>query len=135
MPQQFEKRAECVSDQYAQYVVVDDIHINGKLTEGEDMADLGGKRAGLPGVEAGHKNRTCKPIDGFTPEQRYFVGIAQWACGNERPEDLADERHHRSAFARQVSRQRRGLQHAGVSEGFPCKAGQPMVREHMCKVW
>ena len=83
---QFEKRAQCVSDQYGQYTVVDDIKINSKLTLGEDVADLGGTILAYLAWKDATKRQTLKPIEGFTPDQRFFIGMAQWACGDERAE-------------------------------------------------
>ena len=84
--EEFVKRAACVVDQYAQYTVVDDIKINGKLTLGEDVADLGGTLLAYMAWKDATTGQDLKPIDGFTPDQRFFIGMAQWACGDERPE-------------------------------------------------
>jgi endothelin-converting enzyme/putative endopeptidase len=84
----FETRAQCVVDQYAQYVVVDEIKINSKLTEGEDIADLGGLILAWMAWKDQTKNTHLENRDGLTPEQRFFVGNAQWACENDRPEEL-----------------------------------------------
>ncbi len=86
--EQFVKHADCVVDQYAQYVVVDDIHINSKLTEGEDVADLGGTILAYIAWKNADKNKQLIDQEGLTPDQRFFVGFAQWACQNDRPEDL-----------------------------------------------
>ncbi len=80
---EFQKRADCVSSEYSQFTVVDDIKINGKLTMGEDVADLGGTLLllmwhGKPPT----KVKCFSSIDGPTPDQRFFVGMAQWACGS-----------------------------------------------------
>jgi endothelin-converting enzyme/putative endopeptidase len=83
----FVERAACVIDQYSTYTVIDDIKINGKLTAGEDIADLGGTTLAYIAWKAATKGQDLKPIDGFTPEQRLFIGMAQWACGDERPEN------------------------------------------------
>ena len=74
-----------------------------------------------------------EPIDGFTPEQRFFIGMAQWACGDERAENKRVTRHHRSAFAGRISHQRRGREYAGIRQASPA-SGQPMVRKP-CRVW
>ena len=65
----FEKRAQCIRDQYSQYTIVDDIKINGELTSGEDIADLGGTILALDGV-AGSRPRpcACAERDGLTPD-------------------------------------------------------------------
>ena len=113
----FRSARDCVSDQYSQYTVVDDIKINGKLTMGEDVADLGGTLLAYIAWKNATPGKNLQPIDGFTPDQRFFIGMAQWACDDERPEEQARQRDHRSAFARQVSHQRRGFELAGIREG------------------
>ncbi len=131
----FEDRINCIRDQYAQYVVVDDIHINSKLTSGEDVADLGGTLLGYLAWEAQTKGQQLPDVDGFTPDQRYFVGMAQWACENERPANLrvnAATDPHSPGFARingVVSDM------PEFQKAFGCKTGQPMVHTPTCKVW
>ena len=118
----FVERAACVSNQYSQYTVVDDIKINGKLTLGEDVADLGGTILAYMAWKDATKDKKLTPIDGFTPDQRFFIGMAQWACGDERPEQ-APARPHRQPFARRIPHQRRGLEHAGVRQGVCLQSG------------
>src|SRR6267142_2798664 len=84
----FDERTKCVSDQYSQYVMVDEVHINGELTKGEDVADLGGEILAYMAWGTATAGKNLQPADGLTPEQRFFIGFAQWACANERPEDL-----------------------------------------------
>src|ERR1700721_29830 len=74
--EEFEKRAKCVSDQYSQYTVIDDIKINGKLTLGEDLADLGGTWLAYLAWKSETKDQDLQPMDGFTPDQRFFIGMA-----------------------------------------------------------
>src|SRR5512141_738483 len=76
---EFEKRTSCVSDQYAQYTVIDDIKINSKLTLGEDVADLGGTILAYIAWKDAVKGQDLPSRDGLTPDQRFFVGLAQWA--------------------------------------------------------
>ena len=131
----FEDRINCIRDQYAGYVIVDDIHINSKLTSGEDVADLGGTLLAYIAWKKQTAGQDLKAADGFTPDQRFFVGMAQWACENERPEDqrvnaLTDP--HSPGFARingVVSNM------PEFQKAFSCKAGQPMVHVPACKVW
>ncbi len=131
----FTDRAQCVVDQYAQYVVVDDIKINSKLTEGEDVADLGGLILAWMAWKDQTKDMKLEPRDGLTPEQRFFVGYAQWACENDRPENLrvsaATDPHSPGKY--RVN----GLMvnMPEFEKAFSCKAGQPMVRENRCRVW
>ena len=132
---QFEKRAQCVVDQYAQYVIVDDIKINSKLTEGEDVADLGGLILAWMAWQMQTKGQHLESRDGFTPDQRFFIGYAQWACENERPENLRV-----SAITNPHSPGKYRVNGLMVNmpefqQAFGCKAGQPMVRENRCRVW
>ena len=131
----FEQRVACVRNQYAQYIVVDDIHINSSLTLGEDVADLGGTLLAYIAWKHSTKDQDLKPIDGFTPDQRFFIGMAQWACGDERPENKRmnaitnphspDEYRINGVVANLPS----------FGEAFGCKVGQPMMRVNACRVW
>ncbi len=132
---EFERRAKCVSDQYSGYIAVDDIHINGKLTLGEDVADLGGTMLAYYAWKHATEGKDLKPVDGLTPDQRYFIGMAQWACGDMRPEMKRE---------RAITDPHSPLRYRvnGVVSNMPefakaygCKAGQPMVRENACRVW
>src|SRR5580700_10926499 len=67
----FDERTKCIVDQYAQYVVVDDVHINSKLTLGEDVADLGGLILAHIAWLAQTAAETLQAKDGWTPEQRF----------------------------------------------------------------
>ncbi|HTV64213.1 MAG TPA: M13 family metallopeptidase [Bryocella sp.] len=134
---QFTKHADCVVDQYAQYVVVDDIHINSKLTEGEDIADLGGSVLAYIAWKDADKGEHLTDRDGLTPDQRFFVGFAQWACENDRPEDLrarAITDPHSPAKYR-VNGVVVNMPEFGAA--FNCKPGSPMVKpaDKVCKVW
>jgi len=132
---EFEKRAQCIVDQYAQYTVVDDVKINSRLTLGEDLADLAGLLLAWDAWKAATSGQTLEPRDGLTAEQRFFVGNAQWACANQRPEDL---RLRAMTDAHSPSRWRVNGLMANVPEfaaAFGCRAGQPMVRDPVCRVW
>ena len=131
----FEDRINCVRDQYASYVVVDDIHENSKLTSGEDVADLGGTLLAYIAWKQQVAGQPLASRDGFTPDQRFFVGMAQWACENQRPEQLrlsAATDPHSPGFAR-INGVVSNLPQ--FQQAFSCKAGQPMVHAPVCKVW
>jgi endothelin-converting enzyme/putative endopeptidase len=137
---EYEERAACIVDQYAQYTVVDDIKINSKLTLGEDIADLGGLILGWMAwqTEMASMPQQAQPAalrDGLTPEQRFFVGYAQWACENDRPENLrvkamtdphSPGRYRVSGLVVNMPQ---------FQQAFQCKPGQPMVKEKRCRVW
>ncbi len=131
----FEERTKCVDDQYSQYIAVDDIHVNGKLTLGENVADLGGEILAYLAWKDANKDRQLEPKDGLTPEQRFFVGFAQWDCANDRPEmlrELAITNPHSPAKYRINGVV---VNMPQFQEAFSCKAGQPMVNAKVCKVW
>jgi endothelin-converting enzyme/putative endopeptidase len=133
--QNFEARAQCVVDQYAQYVVVDDIKINSKLTEGEDIADLGGLILAWMAWKDQTSNVHLESRDGLTPEQRFFVGNAQWACEDTRPEQL---RMHAITDPHSPGKYRvNGLvvNMPEFEQAFSCKKGQAMVKENRCRIW
>jgi endothelin-converting enzyme/putative endopeptidase len=135
--EKFDARTKCVSDQYSKYIVVDDVHINGLLTMGEDVADLGGEILAYIAWKDATKDKSLQPIDGFTPEQRFFIGFAQWACANERPEDLrlrAQTDPHSPAEYR-INGVVVNLPE--FAKAFSCKPGQPMTKppETVCHVW
>jgi len=133
---EFDKRTTCLTDQYGKYIVVDDVHINSKLTLGEDLADFGGLVLALISWKAEMAEHPApQPIDGLAPDQRFFIGMAQWACSNERPEQLrlgaATNPHSPNMY--RVN----GLV-ANFKEfetAFKCKPGQPMAPVKRCHVW
>jgi len=131
----FNERVKCVKDQYKQYLVVDDIHINSDLTAGEDVADLGGTILAYVAWKKEIEGKRLQPIHGFTPDQRFFIGMAQWACSNERPENL---RLRAATDPHSPSQDRINGVISNMPEfqkAFACKSGQPMVREKACRVW
>jgi len=134
---EFVKRSDCVVDQYGQYVVVDDVRINSKLTEGEDVADLGGTILAYIAWKDATKDKQLHPVDDLTPDQRFFIGFAQWACENDRPENArvrAVTDPHSPAKYR-VNGVVVNVPEFGTA--FGCKPGSPMVKpsDKVCRVW
>jgi putative endopeptidase len=136
---EFEKRASCVADEYSNFIAVDDRKLNGRLTLGENTADNGGARIALRALEhmiADDKTgKEGQKIDGYTPEQRFFLGFGRVWCEITRPEQarlwVVTDPHSPGKY--RVD---------GVVENMPefqkawgCKAGQPMVAENACHVW
>ena len=132
---EFDRRASCISDQYSQYTVIDDIKINGKLTLGEDVADLGGTLLAYLAWKEATKDQKRESIDGFTPDQRFFIAYGQQWCSSNKDET----KRLRAAIDPHSPDQYRA--NGVVSnmpefrEAFHCKPGQPMVRENACRVW
>jgi endothelin-converting enzyme/putative endopeptidase len=131
----FEDRIDCLRSQFATYVIVDDIHINSKLTSGEDVADLGGTLIAYLAWKRQVAGMNLQPSEGFTPDQRLFIGFAQWACENDREANerlSAATNPHSPGFAR-INGIVTNLPQFATA--FGCKAGQPMVKANVCKVW
>jgi len=136
---EFEKRASCVADEYSTFVAVDDKKLNGRLTLGENTADNGGARIALAALERliaeDKSGKAAQKIDGYTPEQRFFLGFGRVWCEKRRPEfsrsRVLTDPHSPGQY--RVN---------GVVQNMPefqkawgCKAGQPMVAENACHVW
>jgi putative endopeptidase len=131
----YEQRAACVADQYAGYTVAGDTKINGRLTLGENTADNGGLRLALMAYLAGPGARMKEKLDGFTPEQRVFLGWAQVWCENARPEA---ERLKAATNPHASNKYRVNGPISNMPEfqkAFSCKANAPMVRANACRVW
>jgi endothelin-converting enzyme/putative endopeptidase len=133
--EEFESRAKCVTDQYAQYTVVDDIKINSKLTEGEDIADLGGLVLAWTAWQAQIAHAPPASRDGFSPEQRFFIGYAQWACENTRPDQLRAEALTDPHSPGKYRVNGLVVNMPQFAKAFSCKVGEPMVKEKPCKIW
>jgi putative endopeptidase len=132
---EFEKRASCISHQYSSYTIIDDIKINGKLTLGEDVADLGGLILAYMAWKDDTKNQTLEPIDDLTPDQRFFVGYGQSWCGQTRDET---KRLRATVDPHSPEKYRTNGVVSNMPEfqqAFHCKAGAPMVNENLCRVW
>lgn len=132
---EFEKRARCLVDQYAGYTAVADVKLNGQLTLGENTADNGGVRIAYMALMDTLAGKNVGRIDGFTPEQRLFLGWAQVWCQN-RTDEVA-------RMLAQVDPHSPGRYRVNgivsnmpeFQQAFGCKAGAPMVRENACRVW
>ena len=136
--QQFKERTGCLVKQYGNFVAVDDVHVNGELTLGENTADNGGlvlaymaylARAKKDGIDIGKKT------DGYTGPQRFYISFAQNWCENSRPaavrEQVLTDAHspdHLRANGAIVNQ-------PGFAAAFSCKKGSPMVPDNSCRVW
>ena len=132
---EFEQRAQCVVDQYSGYTIIDDIKINGKLTLGEDTADLGGLILAYMAWKEDTKGQKLEPIEGLTPEQRFFIGYGQSWCGQSRDET---KRLRATVDPHSPEKYRTNgvvLNMPEFQEAFHCKAGSPMVNQNRCRVW
>lgn len=85
----FKAKAKALQEQYDAYTVLDSIHVNGKLTLGENIGDLGGLNAAYEAFKMTKQGQSNERIDGFTPDQRFFLAWAQVWRGNILPESAA----------------------------------------------
>lgn len=86
----YNERAKAIIDQYAAYEAMPDQHINGELTQGENIADIGGLKiayAAFKKAQAAHPEEATKKIDGYTPDQRFFLAWAQIWRANQRDQE------------------------------------------------
>ena len=139
---QFTERADCVVKEYDGFVAVDDLHVNGKLTLGENIADLGGlklaflayldhaQRAGIDFTKKGDAE-----YGELTPQQQFFVAYGQGWCQNNRPEDLRlrvqTDPHSPEEF--RVNGVVVNLPE--FQKAFGCKTGAPMAPAKRCAIW
>jgi predicted metalloendopeptidase len=135
----FEERAGCTADEYSGFTAVKDdkgeVKLNGRLTLGENTADNGGLKIAYLALMNTIGNTPVKPVDGYTPQQRFFISYGQIWCQN-----VTDQEARRLAIIDPHSpgrwRVNGAVQNsAAFAEAFGCKAGQPMVRENACRVW
>lgn len=132
---EFERRTSCLVDQYSSYVASGDVTVNGQLTLGENVADLGGLVLAYRAWVTETSGKNPPTTAGLSPLQRFFVGYAQSWCANTRPET---ERMRAITNAHSPEKYRTNGVVSNMpefAEAFACKAGQPMVRQPACKVW
>jgi putative endopeptidase len=136
---EFDQRTTCVADEYSSFVSVEDVHLDGRLTLGENTADNGGIQIALMALRkamaADAKNPANQEKNGFTPEQRFFLGFAQIWCENRTPESARlqakTDPHSPGQYRTNGSLQN----NADFAKAFGCKAGQKMVSQNACRVW
>ena len=134
----FNEKAECVVKQYDAIEPVPGVHLNGKLTLGENLADIGGTlltwMAWLDKADAEHLDMTAT-VDGYTPDQRFWIAYAQQWCTDTRPEQLRTQAQT-DPHAPDEYRTNTVLQDLPeFAKSFKCKKGDKMVIDHPCRVW
>jgi endothelin-converting enzyme/putative endopeptidase len=137
---QFEERTGCIAKEYDGFVTVKDpvngdVHLNGRLTLGENTADNGGLRVSYMALQKALGSGPRRKVDGFTPEQRFFLGFANVWCQNATEaaaRQLAQTDPHSAGEFRVIGSVGNMPE---FKEAFGCKAGQPMVRENACRAW
>jgi len=132
--EEFQQREACVADEYSGFSVAPGAYVNGKLTLGENTADNGGARIALMALLNTIGDKKDK-IDGYTPEQRFFLSFGQIWCTNQREESarlqVQTDPHSPAQF--RVDGVIRNMPE--FQEAFSCKPGQPMAPPNACRVW
>jgi endothelin-converting enzyme/putative endopeptidase len=134
---EFDERTACIVHEYDGFVAVDDVHVQGKLTLGENVADLGGLKLAFMAFLQHEQDTHQAPQaeDGFTPDQRFFLSYGQGWCENDTPEALrllAQTNPH-SPVKFRVNGVVQNLPQ--FQKAFSCKTGTPMAPEKRCEVW
>ncbi len=136
--QKFKQRADCVVKEYSSFVPVDDLHVNGKLTLGENIADIGGVRLGYLAWQKRVHEAGAKPepdMEGMTPAQQFFTAYGQSYCASTRPEEMR-VRVQTDPHSPEEYRINGVVQNMPeFQQAFGCKAGQPMVSADRCSIW
>jgi putative endopeptidase len=125
----YKQRADRIIAQYDAYTVLDSVHVNGKLTTGENISDLGGLTISFAALQKALAKKNPGLIDGFTPEQRFFLGYARIWRQLIRPEEqrrrIATDPHSPGVW-----RTNGPLSNMpAFYDAFGCKPGTPMVRD------
>jgi len=134
----FKERTACIEKQFDSFVVADDLHENGKLVLGESIADLGGLTLAHMAFDHTLEGKPEPPkIDGFTPEQRFFLSFARIWGTTARPEF---ERMSVTVDPHPLPRFRANgalMNTPAFAQAFDCKAGDPMAKPagQVCKIW
>jgi predicted metalloendopeptidase len=132
----FDERAACVAKQFDGYEVQPGLFMNGKLTLGENIGDFAGLTVSYYAFQKSLEGK-ARPanIDGFTPEQRFFLGWAQVWAGKYTPEA---ERQQVAGNPHALPRWRVNGPLSNMPEfasAFGCKQGAKMIREKVCEIW
>jgi len=131
----YEQRSKCIEDEYGTFVADGDVKQNGKLTEGENIADNGGLHLAYMALEKLLAGKKLSDVDGFSPQQRFFLGFAGVWCTNETPQV---KRLQVSVDPHSLPEYRVNGTLFNMPEfaaAFSCKAGQAMVPKTRCRVW
>jgi predicted metalloendopeptidase len=131
----FDKRAECIVNEYGKFSPAPDAHLNGKLTLGENAADNGGIHLAYMALMDSLQNHMASKADGFTPQQQFFLGFGQIWCENATEQaarmQAATNPHSPGEFRANGVVQNM----PEFEQAFACKAGDPMVSPDPCRVW
>jgi putative endopeptidase len=133
----FQEKTSCVVRQFDSYYIEPNIHHNGKLVLGESIGDLAGAKISYLAFKKAQQQHPAPTIDGFTPDQQFFIAWGQWRGDEIRPETqrlMVQGDPHPIAKYRVIGPLSNLPEFATA---FSCKAGSPMVRPpaDRCEIW
>jgi putative endopeptidase len=131
----FSKRAQCIVDEFDGFTVAPGVHEQGRLVQGEAIADLGGITIAYKAFERTPEFKAHKKIDGFTPEQRFFLAYAQVWAGEQREAAAVSQAKsdpHPEGKYRVIGTLSNMPEFRAA---FHCLATDPMVRKDSCQIW
>jgi putative endopeptidase len=134
---EFERRAQCVADEYSGFEATPGSKVNGNLTLGENTADNGGTRIALMALQntLAAEGKSDESIDGISVEQAFFIAFGQSWCENLTPQLLRMMAQSNPHSPPQFRVNGVVSNMPEFQKAFACKKGQPMVRDNACHVW
>ncbi|MGI4820465.1 MAG: M13 family metallopeptidase [Janthinobacterium lividum] len=126
--EKFTAKADMVGKQYDAFSPLDSVHVNGKLTMGENLADIGGLTIAYQAFQKTQQAKGAQKIDGFSPNQRFFLGFAQIWRANQRPEALRQQIQTDPHSPGMYRTNGPLMNMPEFYEAFGCKDGNKMVR-------
>jgi putative endopeptidase len=132
---EFARRTAVLVDQYGGYVAVDSLHVNGELTLGENIGDLGGLIVAYGALQRALGPGPHAPIDGLTPEQRFFLSFAQAWRGIARDEAVRVQVQTDPHSPRRFRAMGPVSNMPEFAQAFGCQPGDPMVRQTPVRIW
>jgi predicted metalloendopeptidase len=136
--QQFHTATKCVQDQYSKYEAVPGVHLNGELTSGENIADIGGVKLAFRAYHDWRAAQQTPPpakVGGYTDDQLYFLAYAQSWCMKTAPETLENQAHTNPHSPPMWRVNGVIVDQPGFGPAFSCKVGTPMNPGNACSVW
>jgi endothelin-converting enzyme/putative endopeptidase len=132
---EFEERAACVVKQYDSYIAVDDVHLQGKLTLGENLGDIGGLKLTLSALRKRRQGMPPTNVGGFDDDQQAFIAFAQNWCTSTRPEQLRTQALTNPHSTSQWRVNGPVTDNPDFAKAFSCPANAPLNPPQRCQVW
>ncbi len=134
----FKEATVCVQQQYGAYEAVPGVKLNGELTSGENIADIGGVKLAFQGYQAWRARQATPPpakVGRYTDDQLYFLAYAQSWCSKDTPQRL-ETMAHTNPHSPPMWRVNGAIaDQPGFAAAFACKPGAPMAPANACAVW